>query len=350
MKAITVSDRIGKGIFTAEYVKHLELIAKSNSNILITGETGAGKGVLAQMIAHLSHRKKILQVNCGAMTETLLETTLFGHKKGAFTDAKTDKIGHFQEADGGTLFLDEITETTLNLQTKLLKVLDDGHIRIVGDDKDTKVNVRMIFATNRDIEKEIKNDNFRQDLFYRISVHTLHMSPLRERTSEISELVIYFMKKFSDQMQKSVTHISPECLQVFMNHQWAGNIRELSNVIERAVGLTIDNEIHLDHLPSSILSADTKSIKAIANDFNQIENNIVISSMACLNCGVINKLSELDYTLARDAFDKIYFENLLKKTGGNIAKASKLCKINRKTLDTRLNKLNINKATFRKKE
>jgi len=357
MSIINVDDIIGKGIFTPEYVKKLGKIAKSNSPVLITGETGTGKGVLARLIAQLSNRNKnkFVHVNCGAVTETLLESLLFGSKKGAYTGADKDQIGYFQEAEGGTIFLDEITETSLSFQTNLLKILDDGTIKIVGDSKDTKVNVRIIFATNKDIPKMIEEKTFKDDLYFRINVFSLYMPPLRERKSEIHGLVEFFMKKFSQKMNKTVIYISPECLNFLQNQYWKGNIRELSNAMEHAVTFTDENMIQMMHLPPKLLSAGSK-LPIISHedddDNNFIKNDLgkFISLENCLTCNEMNKLVEQEYVLVRETIDRLYFKSLFIKTRGNISEISRISKIKRRTLYVKLNKLKFDIPIFRKND
>jgi len=214
-----------------------EKIARTNSPVLILGETGSGKGMLAQFIHLKSKRKnkKFLTINCGTIPETLLESELFGHKKGAFTGAVADKKGLLEEAQGGTIFLDEITNTTPGFQAKLLEAIEDKIIRRVGETQVRKIDVRFLFATNKDIEIEVEENRFRRDLYYRINVFCIELPPLRERVNDIPVLARLFLKKFSREMNKNIKDFTPEAMQKMKEYMWPGNVRELQNVIERAV-------------------------------------------------------------------------------------------------------------------
>jgi two-component system response regulator HydG len=226
-------------------------IAKTDSTVLITGDSGTGKELIAKAI-HLNSRRKnrsFITINCGAIPENLQESELFGHVRGSFTGAIRDKRGLFQEADGGTLFLDEIGETALSTQVKLLRFLQDGEIRKVGDVDPLNVDVRLIAASNKDLQSMIKESRFREDLFYRLNVIPILLPPLRNRKDDIPLLVTHFIKRYAEKENKNVTSISPEALKIFTGYQWQGNVRELENVIERAVILTNHNTIIPDDLP-----------------------------------------------------------------------------------------------------
>lgn len=226
-------------------------VSETDATVLLTGETGTGKEVFAQAIHQASDRNKqnFVAVNCSTFGKELLESELFGHKAGAFTGAIKDRKGLFEEANHGTIFLDEIGEMALELQAKLLRVLETGEFLKVGDSKPTRVNVRLIAATNRNLPEEIKNGNFREDLFYRISVFQILLPPLRERISDIEELSSYFLHLFSSKMNKHIKSLSNETLEALKLYEWKGNIRELRNTIERAVILSSNDEITLNELP-----------------------------------------------------------------------------------------------------
>jgi len=240
--------------------------AKVNTSILITGDSGVGKEVLARYIHNSSPRsnKPFIAVNCGAFTETLLETELFGHKKGAFTGADRDHKGLFEEAEGGTLFLDEIGETSLSMQVKLLRVIQEREIKRVGENITRKINVRIISATNKDLEQEAKKANFRKDLFYRLNVITLNIPNLSERTADILPLAHCFLKHASDEMNNDVTGISPSAAKILLGYSWPGNVRELQNVIHRAVALCETVMIGDDDLPSELKREHSISPKSLA--------------------------------------------------------------------------------------
>jgi transcriptional regulator with PAS, ATPase and Fis domain len=217
----------------------------------LTGETGTGKEVFAQAIHQESLRSKynFVAINCSAFSKELLESEMFGHKAGAFTGAIKDQKGLFEEANNGTIFLDEIGEMALDLQAKLLRVLETGEFIRVGDNKSTKVNVRIIAATNRNLQKEIESGHFRQDLFYRISVFQIPLPPLRERVIDIEILAIHFLNIYALKSNKKIKLISKEFIEALKQHQWNGNIRELKNVIERSVILCDTEELAIENLP-----------------------------------------------------------------------------------------------------
>jgi two-component system response regulator HydG len=220
----------------AEVVK----VATTDATVLLTGESGSGKEVLAEAIHNLSPRagKRVMALNCAAIPETLIESELFGHKKGAFTGADRDKEGRFQAAKGGTLFLDEIGELPLPAQAKLLRVLQDGKITPVGGTEVIETDVRIIVATNRDLEEEVKEARFREDLFYRISVFPIRIPPLRERKIDIPPLAELFLNRFAGRHGRDIKGFTPRALANLLSHDWPGNVRELMNVIERAVILS----------------------------------------------------------------------------------------------------------------
>jgi len=229
-------------------------IAKTESTVLISGDSGTGKELIAKAI-HLNSRRKnrsFITINCGAIPENLQESELFGHVRGSFTGAIRDKRGLFQEADGGTLFLDEIGETALSTQVKLLRFLQDGEIRRVGDVDPLNMDVRLIAATNKELSKLIAEGRFREDLFYRLNVIPIHLPPLRSRKDDIALLVNHFLKRYSEKENKSITSVSPEAIKIFTGYHWPGNVRELENVIERAVILTNHNSIMPEDLTQTL--------------------------------------------------------------------------------------------------
>lgn len=228
-------------------------VAPTDTTVLLTGETGTGKEVFAQAIHQESSRNKqnFVAINCSAFSKELLESEMFGHKAGAFTGASRDQKGLFEEANHGTIFLDEIGEMAIDLQAKLLRVLETGEFIRVGDSKPTKINVRIIAATNRDLHKEIALGHFREDLFYRISVFQIHLPPLRERVIDIEPFTQYFLNSSAMLTNKKIKSIAPEYIEALKHHQWNGNIRELKNVIERSV-ILCDDELTLELLPAEL--------------------------------------------------------------------------------------------------
>lgn len=241
-------------------------VAVTDATVLLTGETGTGKEVFAQAIHNNSHRKQktFIAVNCSAFSKELLENELFGHKAGAFTGAIKDSKGIFEEANGGTVFLDEIGEMPLELQAKLLRVLETGEFLKVGDSKSTKIDVRIIAATNRDLQKEIAAGNFREDLYYRIAVFTIALPSLKERVNDIEELANFFALHFAAKTNKKSIHISKPYLQALQLHNWKGNIRELKNVIERSVILSNSNELLTDSLPAEFQQTASTNNKTLS--------------------------------------------------------------------------------------
>jgi two-component system, NtrC family, response regulator PilR len=248
------SNIIGRSAAMLDVFKMIETIARTNSTILITGESGTGKGLVAQAVHFHSLRreKPMVSLNCGAMPETLLESELFGHMRGAFTGADANKKGLLEVAEKGTIFLDEIGEMSGVMQVKLLRVLQERKFRRVGGLEELTADIRVIAATNQDLEKAVADGRFREDLFYRINVIPIVLPPLRERREDIPLLAEHFLGKYADQMQKPVIAISRPAMELLMRHDWPGNIRELENVLERAVALEATPTILVESLPPTI--------------------------------------------------------------------------------------------------
>lgn len=242
---------IGQSKSLLEAIELGKKVAVTDTSVLLTGETGTGKEVFARAIHLASPRsnKHFVAVNCSAFSKELMESELFGHKSGAFTGAIRDKKGLFEEAHNGTIFLDEIGEMAPELQAKLLRVLESGEFHKVGDSKTTEVKVRVIAATNRDLEKEIESGHFRQDLFYRLSVFQIKLPPLRERVADIEPLAFYFMQYFSKKINKKITALSGEFIEALKRHNFPGNIRELKNIMERSIILADGETLSLQNLP-----------------------------------------------------------------------------------------------------
>jgi len=282
-------------------------IADSGGNVLIEGETGTGKEMIARAIHFCSERKgrPFVPVNCASIPEGLLESELFGHVMGAFTDAKNDKKGLFLEADGGTLLLDEITEMPLTLQPKLLRALQDRQIKPLGSNKYIPFDVRIISATNRNLLEEVRAGRFREDLYYRLNIFRIELPPLRQRREDIPLLVQEFLKRYSRGGEP--VEVSPEVMRVLMDYHWPGNIRELENVIERAVYLSEDGVVKVGDLPDEMLAAgDSKAGFSLAGE---------------------KSLDELQ---------RQYIEHILQRCGGNKKKAAEILGVNRKTIYRKL--------------
>lgn len=241
---------IGKGAKITEVARMLQRVAPAKTTVLLLGESGTGKELFARAIHCLSPRRDapFVPINCAAIPRELLESELFGHEKGAFTGAEARKLGKFELADGGTIFLDEIGEMDLSLQAKIMRVLQEGEIERVGGLKAIKVDVRVIAATNKDIEKAVAEGKFRDDLYYRLSVFPLKIPPLRERVEDIPLLVDFFIKRYSAELKTTEKNVPKEILDMLMNYPWKGNVRELENTIERAVILCEGNTITPEHI------------------------------------------------------------------------------------------------------
>jgi DNA-binding NtrC family response regulator len=251
---------IGSGSAVRKIMNEVKKIANAKSNVLLLGETGTGKELIARAIHYNSNRAELpfIPINCTAIPETLMESELFGHVKGAFTGAVTSKKGLFEEAHSGTVFLDEIGDLSLTLQAKLLRVLEDQQIRPVGSTRSIKVDLRFVCATNRNLQEFVHESKFREDLFYRINAITINIPPLRERMDDIEELVRYFIEKYSVESSKQVAGIEQKALDCLKQYSWPGNIRELQNIIERAVLITDSDTITSDHLPDNFMQKKEK--------------------------------------------------------------------------------------------
>ena len=292
-----------------EILQTITKIAEYKSTVLIVGESGTGKELIAKALHYSSLRRDgpFIPVNCGAIPENLLESELFGHVRGAFTDASYTKKGLFEEADGGTLFLDEIGELPLLLQVKLLRVLQEEEVRRVGDTKPIRVNVRIIAATIRDLAEEVKKGAFRSDLYYRLNVLALQLPPLRERRDDIPTLVDAFIERYNYRLQRQIKGISKEALGILMDYNWEGNVRELENAIERAMALAEGNRIEVHNLPPQLREVKTGGELTIPDYEYSIKK--------------VNR--QVEEELIRRA---------LRRTGGNRTQAAKLLEISHRAL------------------
>ena len=258
------SNIIGRSESMLDVFKMIETVAKTNSTILLTGESGTGKGLVAQAVHYHSLRrdKPMVSLNCGAMPENLLESELFGHMRGAFTGADQNKKGLLEVAEKGTIFLDEIGEMSPVMQVKLLRVLQERRFRRVGGLEELQADIRVIAATNQDLTKAVAEGRFREDLFYRINVIPIALPPLRDRREDIPLLAEHFLAKYASQMEKPVTAISRPALDLLSKHEWPGNIRELENVIERAVALEATPSVQPESLPPAVRGGVTRATAA----------------------------------------------------------------------------------------
>ncbi len=286
-------------------------VADNQTTVLLQGESGSGKEMLANLIQFNSRRANnpFIKINCGAIPQALLETELFGHERGAFTDARSRRIGRFEEADGGTLFLDEIGEMSLAAQVSLLRVLQDGEFTRVGGNEVIRTDVRVIAATNKNLEQEIEAGHFRRDLFYRLNVYPLMLPPLRERVEDIDQLIAHFIEAFQEKSGRRVTGVSDRALRMLKSYPWPGNVRELENCIERSVIIAAGRQILEKDLPESIRAqGPTSEVSHV----------------------------ELSLPLRLDDIERAVIAQTLSMTGGDKAKAARLLGIGRKTLYRRL--------------
>jgi DNA-binding NtrC family response regulator len=299
---------VGSDPKTLSALALVEKVAPTDSIVLITGETGTGKELIAKAIHRksLRHDKPFIVVNCSAIQETLLESEMFGYEKGAFTGAVKNKSGLIEVADTGTIFLDEVGDLQPNLQIKLLRFLENGEFRPVGSTHSRRADVRVIAATNRDLKKLMGESKFREDLFYRLNVINIHLAPLRERTGDIPALVTHFLEKISTRIGKRVQRIDPDALAVLSRYHWPGNIRELENVIERAVILSMRDAIGIDDLPADLIDRE-----APQTDFTNNPRSLA-------------------------AIERDHILKVLHETGDNKAKAARILGITKKTLYTKL--------------
>jgi len=301
----------------------LEKVSPTKTNILITGESGTGKELVAKAIHYNSPRKEkpFVTLNCGAIPEALIESELFGHMKGAFTDAIATKKGLFEVADEGTIFLDEISELPLLMQVKLLRVLQDKEFKRVGGTEDIRVDVRIISATNKDLEGAVREKLFREDLFYRLNVIQIKLPPLRERKEDIPVLANHFLKKYSEELNKNISKISPETIQILLHYEYPGNVRELQNIIERAVALEGSQELTAVNLNSYL--SEQPLLKKGSMDIEIPNEGIDLEKM----------VEDLERTLLLKALDK---------TKGIKKKAAELLHINFRSMRYRLEKYGLN--------
>jgi DNA-binding NtrC family response regulator len=309
---------IGTSKSLQQAIELAKKVAMTDTTVLLTGETGTGKEVFAQAIHQSSLRKNksFVAINCSAFSHDLLESEMFGHKAGAFTGATKDKKGLFEEANNGTIFLDEVGEMALDLQAKLLRVIENGEFIKVGESKITKVNVRIITATNRDLRKEIETGQFRQDLYYRLSVFQIQLPALRERVLDIELLANYFLNLFTLKTNKKIKAISNDFIQLLKLHTWPGNIRELKNVIERSVILETENRLMPDSLPIEI-----QQLKTTNQDSNQ-DKTLSAFSLA--------------------SAEKLHIQKVLNYTNGNKTETARLLGIALTTLYRKLEEYKIN--------
>ena len=314
------SNIIGTSGPVREMYEQVAQVAKTNTTVLIRGESGTGKELIAHAIHYNSLRAKkpFVKVSCAALPESLIESELFGYEKGAFTGAQNRKKGRFEMAEGGTLFLDEIGDVNLGTQVKLLRVLQEREFERLGGTETVKVNVRLIAATNQDMEKAIAEGKFREDLFYRLNVFTIFVPPLRDRKVDLLLLADHFVEKFSREHGKIIKRISTPAIDMLMSYHWPGNVRELENALERSVLVCDGHVIHGHHLPPSLQTAESS--------------------------GTVTRVSMED---AVAAYEKDLIQDALKTTRGNRAKAARLLDATERIFNYKVRKYSIDAHRFR---
>jgi len=300
-----IENIVGRSPQMLQVYKTIARVAESRSTVLISGESGTGKELVARAIHFNSLRasKPFVAVDCGSLAETLLESELFGHVRGAFTGAVFSKKGLFEEADGGTCFLDEVGDISLSMQAKLLRVLQEHEIKRVGGTETLKIDVRIVAATNKNLEELVAGKRFREDLFYRLNVVFIHLPSLRERAEDVPLLADHFLRKYAAENAKPVSQISQEVLEHLARHRWPGNVRELENVIERAVTLSHHSIILPEDLPRRLI------VEPAEDTTRSLPSHIPLSEL-----------------------EKLYLQKVLEETGGNKKKAAAILGIDRRTL------------------
>jgi DNA-binding NtrC family response regulator len=305
----------------------IQMIAKTDVTVLITGESGTGKDLAGRAIHRLSHRSNqpYVTVNCPTLPENILESELFGYKKGAFTDASSDKMGLFEEARGGSIYLDEIGDIAPFIQTKLLRVLQEKEIKPLGQTKSIKVDVRVIASTNRDLKEKIRQQKFREDLFYRLNVLTVHMPPLRERKEDIPLLAEHFLNHYCQEFGKPLKSFPPEFMDLLLRRNWEGNVRELENIVNRAILLSAGDVIK--------------------------PYEIGWTSEATDSCVVRREISRMHYREAKEEvlhrFHAAYVGDLLRRNNGNVTRSARECELERQALQQILRRYGIKSQDFR---
>lgn len=335
-----ISDFVAESSAMHKFVKVIPRVAKSNSSVLILGETGVGKERLAHVLHRESPRKDgpFIAVHCGALPESLLESELFGHEQGAFTGATKARRGCFELAHQGTIFLDEIGEMPLHLQSKLLRVLENHEIRRVGSEKAVIVDVRVMAATNRDLEEEAKTKQFRRDLYYRLNVVSLTIPPLRKRVEDIPELVDSYIDYLGPRIGCPISGITEEALEALSQYSWPGNVRELINIIERAMLLCEDDVITIDDLPQSITGCEEVSLQELSQSPEAFPEEWLQKPLKHARRDILEQ------------FERSYLTSLLISTNGRVGEAAKRAGIDSRSLFDKMKQYGLNKKDFRPKE
>jgi len=331
------SEIVGNNTKMKEVFNLIYKLCKVETTVLIRGENGTGKELVARAIHFNSPRKsgQFVAVNCGAIPENLMESEFFGHEKGAFTGAIERKIGKFQLANNGTLFLDEIGELRPEMQVKLLRAIQEKKFTPVGSNREVKTNARIVAATNRNLEKMMETDDFREDLFYRLNVMPIFLPPLRDRPDDIPVLATTFLQKFSKQHEKQISHIEPECLEMMKKYRWPGNIRELENIIERAFIVESSSVMTKQSLPDQIINEVSKSTQEALPLTAQISASSASDAQA-----------PLDFEIYKEKAEKDFILSALKANKGKINQTVAQANIPKNTLLRKIRKYGINVKDF----
>ncbi len=325
---------IGSSPTMQEVYRITRRVAGSNASVLILGETGVGKELVAGAVHKLSHRSggPFVRVNCGALSESLLESELFGHVRGAFTGAVANRTGRFEAAHGGTVFLDEINSTSLTLQVKLLRVLQEREFERVGDTNTLRTDTRIIAASNRDLMQEVREERFREDLYWRLNVVPIEIPPLRRRREDIPTLVSFFLEHYNEVNDRYVVHMGPGAIEAMQDYHWPGNVRELQNYIERAVVMAETDELTVDLLPPCVTSREPLASSSLpSGDIESLTREVVQRGLN--DSGV--KSGEIHAVIV-ERIEKELIAQILAACGGVQTKAASRLGINRNTLHKKI--------------
>jgi transcriptional regulator with GAF, ATPase, and Fis domain len=332
---------IGTSLAMRKVYQLTRKVAKSDASVLLLGETGTGKELIANAIHQLSRRSNgpFVKVNCGALSESLLESELFGHVRGSFTGAVSNRTGRFEAAHSGTIFLDEINSTSLKLQVKLLRVLQEREFERVGDTQTIRVDTRVIAASNRDLMSEVRAGRFREDVYWRLNVVPVEIPPLRDRREDIPQLLTFFLRQYNEVNDRYVVHIQPAVIEAMQQYSWPGNVRELQNYVERAVVLASGDEFTTDLLPPSVLSNQPEQL---STDGDRVED-LAGLAFRTVQQG-LRELAHKDGNLHSEIVDRIereLIQQVLAACGGTRTKAAIQLGINRNTLHKKIKDLRI---------
>jgi len=335
---------VGSGPAMQEVYRVTRKVAQSNASVLLLGETGTGKELIAKSIHELSHRAggPFVRVNCGALSESLLESELFGHVRGAFTGAIQNRTGRFEAAHSGTIFLDEINSTSLQLQVKLLRVLQEQEFERVGDTETVRVDTRVVAASNRDLLAEVEAQRFREDLYYRLNVVPITLPPLRERREDVPELVVHFLNVYNEENDRYVVHIDAAAMEALSNYDWPGNVRELQNYVARAVVMAERDEITLELLPDVVRGRGRRPqglSRSKPADLETLTTDLVGHGIATASPQEDNLYSKIVNRVERELIAQV-----LSASNGVRIKAAARLGINRNTLQKKLKEYGLDDA------